>query len=452
MGSVVLKFGGTSVQDEGALQRLVGIVGAAGGQRIVVVSALAGVTNALVDTVRLPDSRARSAALASILDRHFALICGLTRGALQQATLEHVIEMFRVAASVLTRSGPVDAAARDAVLAVGELASSRLVAAVLAGAGIDVHWVDARRVIVTDDRHGAARPLRVETRDTAAREIARYLTAGRVAVVGGFVGATRGGLTTTLGRGGSDYSAAIVAAAVDASRVEIWTDVDGLLSADPRVVPGAIRLDRISGVEAYDLARFGARVLHAGTLEPVAEPRIPVLVRNSRRPTAPGTEIAYAAHSDGGVAGLAHRREVSVVDLVSRDLGTSAEFLDLIAECVDHGASHAVTPVAVSPQRAIVALDDEQAAKALTVRAQPVAEVASIERGGLVAVVGHGVQSEPGVWRAFVDLRERAAVHRVVQSSSGCALVAVTAPGAADAVLRELHDRVVNVAPKMEVA
>jgi aspartate kinase len=266
------------------------------------------------------------------------------------------------------------------------------------------------------------------------------VSSGHVPVIGGFVGATVGGRPTTLGRGGSDYSAAIVAAAVDASRVEIWTDVDGILSADPRIVPEARLVRRLSGVEAYDLARFGARVLHAGTLEPLAGRRIPVYVRNARRPASMFTEIGPGADAGAAmVVGVAHRPAVSVLDLVARDLGTSAQFLDGVNACVDHGANHAVTPIVVSPQRALVAVDDTDTAERLCGRLRGVADVASVERGGLVAIVGRAVHSEPSIWRALLDLRERAAVRRVIQSSSGCALVALTAPGSADEVVRELH-------------
>lgn len=452
-GRVVLKFGGSSVQDEEALRRLSSVVGAAGGECIVVVSALAGVTGALADAARLPDSRARMAALATILDRHFALAAAMLSGARQQAALEHLTAIFRVAASILGAHGPLDGARRDAVLGAGELASSRLVAAALVQEGIPACWADARRVLITDDRHGAARPLRAETRAAVARELEPHLAAGRVPVVGGFAGATAGGTPTTLGRGGSDYSAGILGEALSASRVEIWTDVDGLLSADPHVVPDAMLVERLSNVEAYDFARFGARVLHAGTLEPVAEPRIPVFVRNARRPSQAGTEIRYERELvPAAVVGIAHRSAVSVIELVSRDLGTSAAFLDLVAGCVDHGANHAVTPVAVSPQRAVVAVDDPAAAEALCARMAGVADAASIERGGLVAVVGGAVQSDPGAWRALLDLRERAAVRRLFQSSSGCALVATTEPDAVEHVVRELHGRVVNPSAEMEVA
>jgi len=457
---VVLKFGGTSVRDADALGRLVQIVRNTRGAPVVVVSALAGVTNALVDIARdvasRGEARGRNVNAARVLDglleRHLDLAYDLTAGALQQAAIEHLAAIFQGASALVQRDGAFGPAQRDALLAAGELASSRLVAAVLATAGNDAAWIDARRAVVTDARHGAARPCVDATRDSVRREMFPYLAAGRVPVIGGFVGATRSGQPTTLGRGGSDYSAAIVGAALDASRVEIWTDVDGLLSADPGIVPDAQSLPKLSGVEAYDLARFGARVLHAGTLEPVSRPRIPVVVRNSRRPAGLGTEIRHVADASHPVAGLAHRPAVSFIDLVARDLGVSSEFLRLVAECVDHGANHAVTPVAVSPQRALVAVDDANAAKEIGERLGRVADVVSVERGGLVALVGHGVQSDPDAWRALLDLRERSAVRRVVQSSSGCALVAVTAPSLADDVVRELHGRVISTRRAMEVA
>jgi len=451
MGPVVLKFGGTSVQDEQALRRLVSIVAAAPAPRVVVVSALAGVTNTLSQIASMEPGPERAGALAPICERHLALAAALSTRAQQHAALEHVSAMFAGACAALRAPEVLRHARRDALLAVGELASSRLVAAILASSGIDACWVDARRVVVTDDRHGAARPLRDETRTAVDRELAPLLASGRVPVLGGFVGAAANGRTTTLGRGGSDYSAGIVAAALQASRVEIWTDVDGLLSADPRIVEDADLLESVSGLEAYDLARFGARVLHAGTLEPVAERGIPVHVRNSRTPSRSGTAIGAAIHRDAPpVAGLAHRRAVSVVDLVARDLGATTGFLERVAECADHGAGHAVTPIAVSPQRAVIAVDEAAAAERICEQFRDVAAVASVEQGGLVAVVGHAVHSNPAVWRALLHLRERALVSRIVQSSSGCALVAITVPGAVEGVVRELHG--VGVRRAREVA
>ncbi len=451
MDPVVVKFGGTSVQDEPALRRLVGIVSGTRGTPVVVVSALAGVTNRLAEIGGMSPAPSRADAIAPLLDRHLELLAALTSGGVQGAAIDHLSAIFQGAAALLRLSGVLSTAQRDSLVAVGELASSRLVATVLASAGVDARWVDARRAVVTDGRFGAGRPLQSKTRDAAAREITPLLERGRVPVLGGFVGATETGQPTTLGRGGSDYSAGILAAAIGASRVEIWTDVDGLLSADPGVVPHATLVRRLSGIEAYDLARFGARVLHAGTLEPLAEARIPVLIRNARRPASACTEIRNA--SDPGasaVAGVAHRSSVSVIDVVARDLGASAGFLDAVAESVDHGANHAVTPIAVSRQRALIAVDDARAADGVCDRLQKVADVASVERGGLVAVVGHAVHSEPSVWRALLDLRERAAVQRLVQSSSGCALVALTAPGSTDEVVRELHG--VGISRAMEVA
>jgi aspartate kinase len=389
--------------------------------------------------------------LGPVLDQHVALARAMTSGRRRQHAIDQVTA-FVGEAAVRLSAGRLDAQQRDAVLACGELASSCVVAAALADAGVPADWVDARRVVVTDDRHGAARPRVNDTRAAAARELVPRLEAGFVPVLGGFVGATLAGVATTLGRGGSDYSAGLVGAVMDASRVEIWTDVDGLLSADPRVVSDAVLLDRLSGIEAYDLARFGARVLHAGALEPVAAPQIPLVVRNSRRPAAPGTEIRPGAAGPSSIAGIAHRPAVSVIDLASRDLGASVKFLSLVSASVDHGARHAVTPIVVSPQRAILAVDEPRVADEISGRLSSVADVASIERGALVAVVGSGVQSEPAVWRAFLNLRERSLVSRIVQSSSGCALVGVAAAGAADDVVRELHGRVFDGARAMEVA
>src|SRR5262245_54615728 len=197
----------------------------------------------------------------------------------------------------------------DAVLAVGELASSRIVAAALADCGIPSRWVDARRALVTDAEHAGAAPDMIETCERTRAEIAPLIRSA-VAVLGGFIGSTANGVTTTLGRGGSDYSAAIFGACLGVDEIQIWTDVDGMLTADPRIVQPPRVVPRLSFAEASELAYFGAKVLHPSTILPAVAKNIPVRILNSHRPDSPGTLITADAHPDAHLAAIACKRGV----------------------------------------------------------------------------------------------------------------------------------------------
>jgi aspartate kinase len=309
MDSVVLKFGGTSVQDAAALRRLVDVVAAEPRPRVVVVSALAGVTDALNDiaagAIRGP---AVGESLHRLLERHVAIVREMVAVPVRTPLIARLRRRFEEATSLPIR----DASGRDAMLAIGELASSDLITAVLDAAGVPATWIDAHDVIVTDGAHGHARPDQAAVRAAAQRHVVPVLRDGRVPVMGGFVGVSREGATTTLGRGGSDYSAALAAAAIGATEIQIWTDVDGVLTSDPRVVSSAALVPELTFHEAYDLARFGAKVLHWGTLEPAAEQDIPVRVLNSRRPGNPGTTITARVRRESPVVvGLAHQSSSS---------------------------------------------------------------------------------------------------------------------------------------------
>ncbi len=205
--------------------------------------------------------------------------------------------------------------AQDSLLGAGESLSSRLIHSALRSSGVNVALVDARECIVTDAAHTRATPLWDETNERLQAVVLPLLESGQVPVMGGFVGATRDGIPTTLGRGGSDFSASIVAAGLHASRIEIWTDVDGILTTDPNLCPDARRVARMSFDEAADLAYFGAKVLHPATLVPAVRSNIPVWVLNSRNPECPGTEIVAFCEPADGVKAITAKRGVAIVDV-----------------------------------------------------------------------------------------------------------------------------------------
>lgn len=437
---VIQKFGGTSVQDADALHRLVGIVAAEPRARIVVVSALAGVTDALCQLADGPPCNGSgAAALSRLRDRHLALASELVDEGRRPELERRLRELFEDATRCLA-AGPPTPASRDALLAVGELASSQLVAEVLASAGLATAWVDARQVVVTDNGFGHARPDAEAIRRAAAGGLGPHVQAGRVPVVAGFIGAAGDGLTTTLGRGGSDYSASLVAAACGAAEVQIWTDVDGVLTADPRVVGEAALVGRLSFHEAYELARFGAKVLHWGTLEPAAASGIPVRVLNSRRPANEGTLIGAGAARAHAVAGLAQQTGVLVADVRARGVTGSRRFLDTALDWLEHHG-RGLTTLSLSPSRVVVAAQDG-APVARFLEALEEAADARVQRdAALVAVVGDGLAARADAWRMLSLALDVGDVSSVVAPPSGDVLVCVTTPASAAGVMRQLHQR-----------
>ena len=294
----VHKFGGTSVGSVARYAAVVEIVAGLPGERVVVVSAMSGVTNALIAGARAAAGGELDRALqmrAALLERHHETVDTLLGdGPERDATSEYVTERLadyeRLCRSIATL-GEYTMRANDAVASIGEELSARILAAGLRLRGVPAEAVSATRLMRTDDAFGGARPDMDATRAATERVLRPLLAKGVTPVVTGFIGATAQGATTTLGRGGSDYSAAILGAALDADEVCIWTDVDGILTADPKLVPGARVLRELSYREAEELAYFGADVLHPKTVAPLAARGIPLHIRNSLAPDHPGTRI-----------------------------------------------------------------------------------------------------------------------------------------------------------------
>ncbi|HYG09225.1 MAG TPA: aspartate kinase, partial [Pyrinomonadaceae bacterium] len=270
----VMKFGGTSVEDARAFARVARIVGARAQEEerpVVVVSAMSRVTDALlasVDTASTGDADGALRSLEEHFERHMLVARVLPAGARDELFLE--LELARRALGELLRRVASDGEPRrplqDQILSYGECLSAKLLAAVLAERALPSAYVDARRCIITDDAHGSATPANDETYEHTRAELSPLLAAGRIPVLGGYIGSTADGRTTTLGRGGSDYTAALVGASIGAREIQIWTDVNGVLTADPRVVPHARTIPNLSFAEAAELAYFGAKVLHPKTI------------------------------------------------------------------------------------------------------------------------------------------------------------------------------------------
>jgi aspartate kinase len=442
---VVLKFGGTSVADVPSIRRVAGIVAAEGRPRTVVVSALGGVTDALLHLAAgggtIP-GHPPPRALDTLLRRHTAA-AQMIRDRAARASLEHELYAIaaHVAATLEAAPGRLSPRSRDEVAAAGELWSSRLMAAVLKDHGTLSAWIDARHVMRTNSHHGSATPDLDGTKDAVTRLLLPPLASGRVVVLGGFIGSDPNGATTTLGRGGSDCSAAVFGACLDATEIQIWTDVDGVLTADPRVVPHARPVPRLSYGEAHDLASFGAKVLHPGTIQPAVDRGIPVLVRNSRRPGAPGTVVGVRDVSApaGPVAGLACRAGATLIETVALGNDAGERFVtDVFAELHSHGIDAALADLCGT--RLVFTVQDVADVEPVRVSLSRIAAVSVITGLATVSVVGDGLTADPRLiadaTRALGDLP----VQLVARPAGGRTLAFVVDARQTSTAMSRLHE------------
>jgi len=421
-----MKFGGTSVADPDAIKRLIEIVRARAQSRpapVVVVSALARVTDALVHVTRLAEegeSRRAGDELRALVDRHVAVAAAVTTERRAAVTAEVRCEFDELiglvhALAVLREVSP---RSLDAVLAVGELVSSRIVAAALADCGIPSAWVDARHVLITDAEHNAAGPDSAETCARTHARVAPLSASGTVAVLGGFIGSTANGVTTTLGRGGSDYSAAIFGACLGTGEIQIWTDVDGMLTADPRVVPQPRVVPHLSFSEASELAYFGAKVLHPSTILPAVAKSIPVRILNSRRPENGGTLItAQTQPVDGKLTAIACKREVTVIDITSTRMLMAHGFLRRLFEVFERFKT-AVDVVTTSEVSVSVTVDDTRRLDAIVDNLRSFADVSCEPDMAIICAVGENLRGDPTLFGRAVTALDRIPLRLVSQAAS----------------------------------
>ena len=336
MSLVVMKFGGTSVEDQTAISRTAAIVAgrvAQGKQPVVVVSALARVTDQLLRAASAAAQGDRTGALAissRLRSRHRDTACALIKDPKNSAALVNLIDQKFDSLDEILRGL---AAILELIVSYGERISSRMVAAAFCEHGMDAAHVDAREIILTDSQYQKATPLEAVIEKRAAEKLRPLLNQGKVPVMGGFIASNEAGITTTLGRGGSDLSGALVGGALTADAIEIWTDVDGIMTCDPRVCPDALRVRVISFEEASELAYFGAKVLHPATILPAVKKNIPVLVLNSRNPSNEGTRIiSLAPHCKSPFKSIAVKKKLSIIDVVaSRMLMTHGYLSEIFA-------------------------------------------------------------------------------------------------------------------------
>ncbi len=467
MSILTMKFGGTSVGSADALSRVASITEDQAHQWdgvVVVLSAMNGVTDALLQAATAAsqsDEAAYSRSIADLSTRHRTVVEELLPPGDARRQVLSQVEQYLDALTRFCHSiqvlGEVTPRALDAIVSLGERISVRILAAVLRQRGLKAEAVDATELIITDATFQNATPLLDRTCERVRARLTPLLAQGIVPVVTGFIGATAAGVTTTLGRGGSDYSAALLGACLNADQVWIWTDVDGVMTADPRIVPEARLIPILSANEVAELAYFGAKVLHPKTIRPVIERGIPLWVKNTFNPTCPGTRIvSEPTGTRGAVKAVTDITGLSMVTVEGRGMmGVPGIAARTFAAVASQGANVLMISQASSEQSicfviptpdvapVIAALEGELA---LEIARRDIDRVWSMDDIVIVSAVGAGLRGTPGVAAGLFNALAAQAINviAIAQGSSECNISLVVNAEQAVQAVRQIHEKVIN--------
>jgi aspartate kinase len=449
MSLVVMKFGGTSVEDPAAIGRTAAIVAgrvALGKQPVVVVSALAKVTDQLLRAAAAASEGDRAGALAissRLRARHRDTAAALIENSADSAEVLNFIdqkfdsldEVLRGLAAILELTPRIS----DLIVSYGERVSSRIVAAAFRERGIDAVHVDAREIVVTDSQFQKAIPLTAVIEKRAQEKLLPLTSQAKVPVMGGFIASNEAGITTTLGRGGSDFTGALIGGALSAQAIEIWTDVDGIMTADPRVCTDALRVKVISFEEAAELAYFGAKVLHPATILPAVKKNIPVLVLNSRNAACEGTRItSLAPHCKSPFKSIAVKKKLSIIDVVaSRMLMTHGYLSEIFAIFDKHQC--AVDMVSTSEVSVSLTVDSNEKLPAIAADLSRHADVKYEGRKALVCMVGEDIRGQNGMAAQVFNAIRHINVRMISQGASEINMSFMIEEDDADEAVRSLH-------------
>jgi aspartate kinase len=445
---IVMKFGGTSVENATAIDRVASIVKTRLPERpFVVVSAMAKVTDQLLAMAAAAGRGERDQALEicrGLRERHYLTAGELLGTGLHTdlhnelgAEFDSLDELLRGISAV----GELTPRTSDYVVSFGERLSSMIAVPAFLARGIAAVLVDPRKIIVTDAQHSRAVPQVEEINERLEDHVTPLIDRQQVPIMGGFVGATREGTTTTIGRGGSDFSAALVGAGLNAERIEIWTDVDGMKTTDPRICPNARRIKLISFEEAAELAYFGAKVLHPATVLPAVEKNIPVLVLNSRNPGNEGTRIlARTPRSQSLFKAIAAKTRITVIDIVAARMLMAHGFL---AKVFDIFARHrcAVDVVSTSEVSISLTVDSNEAIPQIAADLEKLAFVKYSGRKAIVCLVGENLRDTPGVAAQIFAAVSDINVRMISQGASEINLTFVIDEADVPEAVRRLHAR-----------
>jgi len=443
---IVMKFGGSSLESASAIERVAGIVRRAVARKpVVVVSAMGKTTQQLLNMGEEAASGTKARALEklrALRQMHECEIGALLPAASQTEVLQILDAHFGEMADLLGQlaaGGEFTPELVDVLSSYGERLSSRLIAPVFSNFGMNAAHLDARCVVLTDARHKAATPLYPQTYARSRDKILPLISQGKVPVLGGFIGATESGVTTTLGRGGSDFSAAIIGAGIGAEEIQIWTDVDGVMTCDPKLVPEARRVKTISFAEAAELAYFGAKVLHPSTLVPAIEKNIPVVVLNSRRPEIAGTRIvAEAVPCSNVIKAISCKQGIYIVNMRSTRMLMAHGFLNRIFEIFSRTET-AVDMLASSEVSVSLTIDDPARLTEICQALREFSEVSVEKDQAIVCIVGDNLRYTPGVAARAFGALEGINIRMISQGASLLNLGFVVAARDAEKTVTLLH-------------
>ena len=441
-----MKFGGTSVGDVAAFERVFHIVSTQIERHpVVVVSAMTKVTDALLaafDTAKKGDFADAFASLEPHFERHIQVsqqfipdgAPNAFNGELDFARGELSDLLMRVS----RRSLPLQML-KDAILSYGEQLSSRLLTEVLKAKGVNARQVDSRRLIVTDDEYGAATPIIDETNELVKLELEPLIAAGEVPILGGFIAASRSGETTTLGRGGSDYSAALVAAALNAGELQIWTDVTGVMTCDPRICGEARTIPVLSYEEAAELAYFGAKVLHPKTIKPAVDHGIPVRVCNAFEPAAVGTMVlGESGEAPNKIKSIAHKKNITILRITSARMLGSYGFMSAVFQVFERYRT-VIDVISTSEVSIALTLDNTAEVDKIVAELGRLGDV-EVEPGyAVICVVGEGLRASTGLASKIFSTIDDVNIALVSHGASAVNLTFVIKEAVVSDVIKKLH-------------
>jgi aspartate kinase len=445
---VVMKFGGTSVEDSKAMLRTAAIVQGRrqrGLQMVVVVSAMAKVTDMLLaasDAAGRGDKAGALALSARLRHRHIDTAAELLEGdrfAGMQKVLDHEFDALDDLLRGISAVGELTPRTNDLVVSFGERLSSQMVAAAFDQKGLNGAHVDARTCIITDDHYGKAVPQEAAIELKLVELVLPLLDAGKTPVMGGFIGSNAAGITTTLGRGGSDYTAALVGGGLHAGAIEIWTDVNGIMTTDPRICPDALRVKTISFEEAAELAYFGAKVLHPATILPAVQKSIPVWVLNSRNAENEGTKItAMAPPCASPFKSIAAKKRLTIIDVVASRMLMSHGYLKAVFDVFDKYEC-AIDMVSTSEVSISLTVDSNQRLPEICAELGKIADVKYEGRKALVCLVGEDIRGHNGIAGRVFSAISHVNVRMISQGASEINMSFMIEEDDVEEAIRSLH-------------
>jgi aspartate kinase len=444
---IVCKFGGTSVQDAEAMTRLAHIIATRRKQKpVVVASAMGKTTNQLLEVAQTAAKGKRQEALdllTKIKEKHFKEAQKMGIAVTEDWVSETINAYFKELRDLvkgLSALGELTPRIMDAIASYGERLSTAILTQVLENNGMPAQLMDARQCVITDDNYTRAGILFDLTDAAIIEHVGPVLKAGKIPVFQGFIGRTRNGSTTTIGRGGSDYSAAIVGAALDADDIQIWTDVDGIMTTDPRMVKEARRIKSISFDEAAELAYFGAKVLHPATIIPAVRKKIPVHVLNSYKPEQEGTIITDEAPlCENPVKAIAFKSGITVVNVASTRMLMAYGFLKKIFEIFEH-FKVPVDVVSTSEVSVSLTVDDTSALWDIVTELKKIGEVNVEGSKSIVCCVGDNLRNIPGVPHIAFSALQDLKIQMISQGASAINITFVIDDDRLPEAVRGLHD------------